>query len=178
MLHADDMSLVPRTDQVDQAKRIAKALGFHYRFVRHFRYQGGEYGLAVLSRYAILSNQRIRIKDSDLSFQLVKVKSPLGNVNVLNVHFRPLRFNLSARKQQLEQKAKKSERQKALFLIDKMEEKFKQPIIMLGDFNSIYNSYTYRKIKSKLIDSCRILSNESATYPAKSLALKHQTTFR
>ena len=42
-----------RTDQLDQAAAIASRLGLHHVFGKAIHFQGGEYGLAVLSRWPI-----------------------------------------------------------------------------------------------------------------------------
>jgi endonuclease/exonuclease/phosphatase family metal-dependent hydrolase len=42
-----------RSGYVDQAKELAQRLGMEYRFMKNLDYQGGEYGIALLSRYPI-----------------------------------------------------------------------------------------------------------------------------
>lgn len=46
-------SVCQRSGKVDQMKRLAEITGMYYAFVRHFPYQGGAYGVGVLSRYPI-----------------------------------------------------------------------------------------------------------------------------
>lgn len=46
-------SVCERSGKVDQMKRLAAITGMHYAFVRHFPYQGGAYGVGILSRYPI-----------------------------------------------------------------------------------------------------------------------------
>lgn len=46
-------SVCTRSGRVDQMKRLAEITGMHYAFVRHFPYQGGAYGVGILSRYPI-----------------------------------------------------------------------------------------------------------------------------
>ncbi|HEY0895575.1 MAG TPA: endonuclease/exonuclease/phosphatase family protein [Sphingobacteriaceae bacterium] len=48
-------SMCSRSGKVDQMKRLAEITGMHYAFVRHFAYDGGAYGLGILSRYPIAS---------------------------------------------------------------------------------------------------------------------------
>ncbi len=50
-------SLCERSGKIDQMKRLAEITGMHYTFVRHFPYQGGAYGLGVLSKYPILKTE-------------------------------------------------------------------------------------------------------------------------
>jgi len=42
-----------RSGYVDQTKVLAQRLGMEYRFMKNLDYQGGEYGIALLSRYPI-----------------------------------------------------------------------------------------------------------------------------
>ncbi len=45
-----------RSGNVDQAGELANTLGMEYRFGKAIDYQGGEYGVAILSRFPILSD--------------------------------------------------------------------------------------------------------------------------
>ena len=53
---------VRRTGYVDQPAYLATALGFHYVFAASIRYQEGDYGLAVLSRWPLTQLQRHRLE--------------------------------------------------------------------------------------------------------------------
>ncbi len=55
-------SLCDRSGKVDQMKRLAEITGMHYAFVRHFPYQGGAYGLGILSKYPILKTERKNLR--------------------------------------------------------------------------------------------------------------------
>ena len=46
-------SVCDRSGKIDQMKRVAAITGMHYAFVRHFPYQGGAYGVGILSKYPI-----------------------------------------------------------------------------------------------------------------------------
>ncbi len=62
-------SVCKRSGRVDQMKKLSEITGMHYAFVRHFEYQGGAYGMGILSRYPIehVHNKRMT---------LLKGKSP------------------------------------------------------------------------------------------------------
>ncbi|MCH5597083.1 endonuclease/exonuclease/phosphatase family protein [Niabella ginsengisoli] len=62
-------SVCTRSRGVDQMKVLSKLTGMHYAFVRHFEYQGGAYGMGVLSRYPITNIENIRMT-------LLKSKNP------------------------------------------------------------------------------------------------------
>ncbi len=55
-------SLCDRSGKVDQMKRLAEITGMHHAFVRHFPYQGGAYGLGILSKYPILKTESKKLK--------------------------------------------------------------------------------------------------------------------
>lgn len=55
-------SVCTRSGRVDQMKRLAEITGMHYAFIPHFPYQGGSYGLGVLSKYPIVNTERKKLK--------------------------------------------------------------------------------------------------------------------
>ena len=52
---------VRRTGYFDQPRTLAAALGFHYVFAASIKYQEGNYGLAVLSRWPLAEVRRHRL---------------------------------------------------------------------------------------------------------------------
>jgi endonuclease/exonuclease/phosphatase family metal-dependent hydrolase len=56
-------SVCKRSENTDQAKILATLTGMHYAYVRHFAFDGGSYGLALLSKYPIsgLVNNRLPV---------------------------------------------------------------------------------------------------------------------
>lgn len=60
-------SMCNRSGKVDQMKRLAEITGMHYAFVRHFAYDGGAYGLGILSKFPIsdVKNNRVTILPQD-----------------------------------------------------------------------------------------------------------------
>src|SRR5690606_19884116 len=72
-----------------------KITGMHYAFVRHFAYDGGAYGLGVLSRYPLseVKNDRISSKSVDgkiRSLALLSAKVTLPDnkeIKFATVHF-------------------------------------------------------------------------------------------
>ncbi|MFS8615344.1 MAG: endonuclease/exonuclease/phosphatase family protein [Solitalea sp.] len=85
-------SLCNRSGRVDQMKTLAAITGMHYAFARHFAYDGGAYGLGILSRYPIsdIQNHRITSKSGNGSLALlaVKVTLPGGKqIRFMTVHY-------------------------------------------------------------------------------------------
>jgi len=58
-------SVVTRTKGVDQASELARLTGMDSRFGRFMAYQGGAYGMAVLSRLPLRSSNNYRLPDGD-----------------------------------------------------------------------------------------------------------------
>lgn len=54
---------VRRSGEVDQAARLAELLGMHHVFGPAMDFQGGRYGIALLSRYPITGSEVIRLPD-------------------------------------------------------------------------------------------------------------------
>ena len=54
---------VPRSGGVDQAATLAARLGMHYAYGPAMDFQGGRYGVALLSRHPITSREVIRLPD-------------------------------------------------------------------------------------------------------------------
>ncbi len=155
---------VKRTGRVDQPKKISKVLGMHYAFRKHFSYQGGEFGLALLSRYRIDQVERIRAKRSNLILLKARVHTPGSPIRVVVGHFHPSNpFDDKAVKE-ANASARKREARKAFDTAGR----FKSPVLIMGDFNAATGSYAYNIFKEKYQDACGTAGNLwSKTWPAK-----------
>lgn len=69
-------SVCKRSGKVDQMKELALITGMHYAFIRHFAYDGGAYGVGILSKYPIEG-----VKDAKLS--LLKTTETRKNLALL-----------------------------------------------------------------------------------------------
>ncbi|HEX2167371.1 MAG TPA: endonuclease/exonuclease/phosphatase family protein, partial [Longimicrobiales bacterium] len=56
---------VERSGGVDQAARLGELLGMHHAFGSFMDYQGGRYGMAILSRCAIRSVDPVRLTEGN-----------------------------------------------------------------------------------------------------------------
>lgn len=54
-------SVCNRSGNIDQMKFLAEQTGMHYAYVRHFAFDGGSYGLGMLSRYPLMDIKNDRI---------------------------------------------------------------------------------------------------------------------
>lgn len=48
-----------RSGNIDQAKLLAQKTGLHYQFFKAIDYDGGAYGIAILSKFPILSSSKV-----------------------------------------------------------------------------------------------------------------------
>ncbi|SHF95548.1 Metal-dependent hydrolase, endonuclease/exonuclease/phosphatase family [Mariniphaga anaerophila] len=121
-------SVCYRSGQVDQAKVLAKYTGMNYAFVRHFAFQGGSYGQALLSKYPIteVKNHRLPIFPDSINetraFLTAQITLPTKNkwmVGVAHLDYR----NSDSRIRQAE-------------LINEIYKSSDMPCILTGDMNA------------------------------------------
>lgn len=81
---------VARSGGIDQAKELGTALGMHHAFGSFMDYQGGRYGMAILSRLPIRHQRVIQLPPGDEPriALLVEVETEDGAlVSLISVHF-------------------------------------------------------------------------------------------
>jgi endonuclease/exonuclease/phosphatase family metal-dependent hydrolase len=82
---------VERTGGVDQARRLGALLEMEAHFGDFMPYQGGEYGMAVLTRLPVLSVTNVRLPDGDEPRTALEVVVAVGRegrpVSVVGIHF-------------------------------------------------------------------------------------------
>ncbi|MEB2775384.1 endonuclease/exonuclease/phosphatase family protein [Algoriphagus sp. D3-2-R+10] len=119
-------SMCNRSGSVDQMKILAEITGMHYAFQRHFEYDGGAYGLGILSKYPIISeehNQITSIKNGEnRSLALLSAKISLPDRKEIVFATVHLALDQSTRLIQADETLE--------FLESDL------PLILTGDFNS------------------------------------------
>ena len=162
---------VRRTGRIDQPKKIARSLGMNYVFRKHFSYQGGEFGLVLLSRYKIDHVERVRVRGSNLVLLKARINTPERPVSVLVVHFHPSTNPFTKKDNAAflhEAKSAKDARlreAKRAFEIATFQD---TPFLIMGDFNANFMSQAYGLFAEKFQDSCRIGGGWwEKTWPAK-----------
>ena len=86
-----------RSGNVDQVAELTRLTGYHGVFGKTLDYQGGDYGIAILSRWAITNDTLIHLPveppqfRSNVSYEprgalRVVIRSPLGVLRVVNTH--------------------------------------------------------------------------------------------
>lgn len=117
-------SVVARTNGVDQAVELGRLTGYEPVFSEFMPYQGGGYGMAVLSRWPVDASASLRLPDgpeprTSLS---VTVRSPRTGhrVRIVGVHFYRSEVERLAQAKMTEELLKEGQ----------------LPTILAGDFNS------------------------------------------
>ena len=142
---------VERTGGVDQAARLGELLGMEAVFGDFMPYQGGEYGMAVLSRLPIVGSMNHRLPDGEepRSALEVQVTGPGGQTfSVVGIHFYRTEEERLAQAESLMVGLEGTE----------------HPVILVGDFNSTRGD----RVMSHLAESWSILTKNGSplTFPS------------
>ena len=155
--------LVRRTGRIDQPDRIARSLGMYYVFRKHFSYQEGEFGLALLSRYKIDQVERVQVRDSNLILLKAQVYTPGQPMTVIVVHFHPTNPLDKASTKKENDAARLREAKRALELATTCN----APVLIMGDFNDNPGSPTYGLFTERFQDCCGVAGGIwEKTWPA------------
>lgn len=147
-----------RFARIDHVTELASALGLHHAFARHRRYQGGEIGVALLSRFPIVESKRVAARGSNLGMLLATVQTDDGPMRVLVVHFHPTDPRDDDRQRAKMDALRATEATKALELAIAET----APTLVLGDFNARPSGPEYAEFERFLTDAC---ADSPGTWP-------------
>jgi endonuclease/exonuclease/phosphatase family metal-dependent hydrolase len=122
---------VTRSGRVAQADSLGKLLGMQAAFGSFFDYQGGQYGMAVLSRFPITRIDPIRLPDGNEPriALMVHVATPAGDtIAVVNVHF--------------DWVSNDTFRFAQATALTRVLDTLRMPYVVVGDFNDVPESRT------------------------------------
>ena len=126
-----------RTERVDQATRLGELLGMQAFFGDFMPYQGGEYGMAVLSRLPVARVTNHRLPDGDEPRTGLEVEVRVGpegrHVSVVGVHFY----------RTPEERLAQADSLSAIL------EAREHPVILAGDFNSRRGDRILRSLQAQ-----------------------------
>lgn len=134
---------VPRSGNVNQAKELAQLLDMHFYFSKSINYSGGEYGVAILSKYPLTNTRNVLLPmptaGEQRSVAMATVNLP-GNISIefASTHLDLNVPNRTAQAQQLNEISK--------FL--------NKPFFVGGDYNAIPTSSEMMKLKEEYTLSC------------------------
>ena len=128
---------VERTDGVDQAAALGRMLGMEAHFGDFMPYQGGEYGMAVLSRLPVLSVLNLRLPDGDEPRSALHVTVATGRegrpLSVVGIHLY----------RTPEERFAQADSLSALL------EEVDHPVVLAGDFNSFPGGRVRRLLRDE-----------------------------
>lgn len=132
----DDMAT--RSGGVPQTERLGQLLGMHHAFGRFMDFQGGAYGMAILTSHAIAATRSVRLPDGNEPrvALAVEVRLPDGHpLTIVNVHFDWVRDD-TFRFAQAE-------------ALTRYLDGLTMPYVLLGDFNDVPESRTLALFTSR-----------------------------
>jgi endonuclease/exonuclease/phosphatase family metal-dependent hydrolase len=160
-----------RSGGVDQPAVLARLTGLHAAFGKTLDYQGGEYGIAVLSRWIITSDTLISLpvnppqERAGGSYEprgalRVEIASPLGVIGAINTH-------LDA---STEDRWRRQEVRTVLRIADSTRARVGARLLVGGDFNSTPESFIQDTIRSTPLRDVWLTCGrgDGFTYPARS----------
>lgn len=137
-----------RSGSVNQPRELGRRLKMHAAFGAFMDYDGGQYGMAILSRFPLVNTQSIRLPNGNeprVALQ-ADVRLPNGEtVSVINVHFDWVdddKFRFA----------------QASFLADHLK-KLTNPYILLGDFNDQPGSRTIKLFQGLAVEAKKPKNN-------------------
>ncbi len=140
-------SVVQRTGRVDEVAVLDSLTGLHGAFGRSLDFQGGGYGIAVLSRWPIAGDSVVRLpvyppqeraggSHEPRSALHVEIESPFGRLDVVNTHLDASRGD-SARLQEIAE---------VLAFAGKLRGEGRR-VLLGGDLNSTPESETQHRVR-------------------------------
>ena len=148
---------VARTQRIDEIAEIAKLTRMDYAFAFNLRYQGGQYGVAILSRFPIMAT------DHRL-YQNTREAERRGFIRAeVSVRGRLINFVTTHLDYQYEDGRLFEARQLLSALKD-----LKSPLIVVGDFNDIAAGQAYQLMRYQFGDAWteNRAADEGFSYPA------------
>ncbi|NIR46362.1 MAG: metallophosphoesterase [Gemmatimonadetes bacterium] len=146
-------SFVERSFGVDQAAVLGSLTGMNALFGGFFDYQGGRYGMAILSRYPIISQQNETLPEGAEPRTALAVRTRLQpdgpELTVVGIHLY----------------ATDEERYVQAQRIIELFGDFDEPVVLAGDFNSTRESRVMAVLRDHF--TVPLKADEGLTFPAR-----------
>jgi len=134
---------VPRSGKVNQAAELAKLLGMEYHFSKSIDYNGGEYGVAILSKYPLSNKRRELLPMPTLGEQRSIALATVTLPNGQNIEFASTHFDLNV-----------PNRTAQAVYLNQMSATLNKELFVGGDYNAIPSSSEMLKLKEGFTLSC------------------------
>lgn len=152
---------VERSGAVDEAAELGRLTGLQHSFGAFFDYQGGRYGMAILSRFPIRRSESVRLPDGNEPRVALAVEvdhQAIGRLMIVNVHFDwvaddAFRFAQATR-------------------LTAFLDSLTIPFVLLGDFNDTPGSRTLALFQARALEAKKHPSDRftfSSTNPEKEI---------
>lgn len=158
-----------RSGGVDQPAALARSTGFHAAFGRTLDFDGGQYGIAILSRWPIVAETLVHLpvdppqERSGGSYEprgalRVEVDAPAGRLVVVNTHLDPTG----------DDRWRRQEVQKVIAIVSAARAESGARVIAGGDFNSTPESAVQDALRGAALRDAWAECGRGAglTYPA------------
>jgi endonuclease/exonuclease/phosphatase family metal-dependent hydrolase len=147
---------VQRTQQIDEIAKLSKLTRMDYAFAFNLPYQGGQYGVAILSRFPIRATEHRLYKNLREAERRGFIRAEI-KIDGRLVHFATTHLDYQHDDGRL------FEAQQMLAALSEV----KEPLIVVGDFNDNPAGDTYRLMLSLFDDAWAVrAADEGFSYPA------------
>lgn len=153
--------LVTRSGGVPEAAWLGQALGMHHAFGRFMDYQGGAYGMAVLSKFPIVATRSVQLPEGNEPRVALAVEVELPDrqrLMIVNVHFDWVN----------DDRFRFAQAQTLTMYLDALT----MPYVLLGDFNDVPESRTLALFKARAREAVKPAADRltfSSTKPEKEI---------
>lgn len=152
-----------RSGAGNQAQQIAAKLGMSYFFAKAINYQGGEYGVAILSKYALSETIINTLPAEQGSTAEVRILAT-AKVSLPNGTF--IRFGST----HFDAQSSSANRDLEAAEINRIATSETLPFIIAGDFNAVPDSDTIQLLDQKFTRTCQQCDPTiPAVFPTKSI---------
>src|SRR5205807_1483074 len=148
---------VERTQRIDEIAKLAKLTKMDYAFAFNLKYQGGQYGVAMLSRYPIRATDHRLYKNTREAERRGFIRAEV------NIDGRIVNFATTHLDYQYEDGRVYEAEQLLAALKD-----VKGPLIVVGDFNDVPAGGAYKLVSDQFSDAraANHVDDQGFSYPA------------
>lgn len=154
-------NLATRSGGVPQAEHLGKLTGLHHAFGRFMDFQGGAYGMGILTRHPIVSTHSVQLPEGNEPRVALaaEVRLPSGRpLTIVNVHFDWVR----------DDGFRFAQAEALTTYLDALT----MPYVLLGDFNDVPESRTLALFKSRAREAVKPSTDRftfSSTEPTREI---------
>ena len=152
---------VERSGRINEPEEMGRLLGMRPAFGSFFDYQGGQYGMAILSRFPVVRSEAIRLPDGNeprVALAVEIAHPTIGRLMIVNVHFDWVADDVF----------RYAQATRLTTFLDSLT----IPFVLLGDFNDTPDSRTLALFKARAFEAKKPAGDHltfSSTEPVKEI---------